>query len=216
MGFEEQRAELVQRLERMGFIKGKAIKRAMLRVGREHFVDPKYLSDAYVDVPLPIPGGATISAPHMHAMFMSCVGLRRGKEFAEIGFGSGILLAYAYEVVGREGKVVGIEVIPETYEFGMRNLERTGYAGKVRTYLGDGSKGIPQEAPFDAMIVSAASPRIFDAWVEQLKPGGRLAVPVGEAYGMQELLLVNKSKKGRIRIERLGPVSFIPLIIPRK
>jgi protein-L-isoaspartate(D-aspartate) O-methyltransferase len=149
-------------------------------------------------------------------MFMSCVELGKGDNMLEVGFGSGILLAYAYEVVGKEGKVVGIEVVPETYEFGVQNLKKTGYATKVKTVLGDGSKGLPKEAPFDKIIVSAAAPKVFDAWVDQLKPGGRLAVPVGEWCGYQELILIKKSKEGWVQTEKLGPVSFVPLILPEK
>lgn len=211
MKFDQQRKALIERLEQMGFIANKSIKQAMLKVRRELFVAPEHLESAYVDSPLPIPGGATISAPHMHAMFLSCVKLRKGKKFLEVGFGSGILLAYAYEVVGKHGKVVGVEVVPETYEFGIQNLKRAGYAEAVETHLADGSQGWPDCAPYDAIVVSAASPKIFESWLGQLKPRGRLAVPL-ESFGRQELIVVEKLKK-KFKQTNCGPVSFIPLIL---
>ena len=209
---EKQRKDVVEHLERMGYIKDLRIKRAMLKVKREDFVLPEHRNNAYVDTPLPIPGGVTISAPHMHAIFLSALKLRPGDKVLEIGAGSGILLAYMKEIVGKKGKVYGIEIIPETYEFAKKNLKKAGYWNKVKLVLGDGSKGLPEFAPYDK-IVSSASPveKIPRAWINQLKPGGILVTPLGPAYS-QDLILLEKTKDGKIKRKNLGPVIFVELI----
>lgn len=207
--FEKQRKLIVDNLERMGYIKDKKIKKAMFKVKREDFVDPEYRNDAYIDTPLPIPGGVTISAPHMHSIFLSSLKLELGDKFLEVGAGSGIVLAYAKELVGDEGEVIGIEYVPETYEFAKNNLKRAGYDKKVKLILGDGSKGLPEKAPFDKILVSASCPEIPQPLIEQLKLGGILVAPVGSIE--QELVYIEKTKDGKIVRKNLGGVIFLKL-----
>src|SRR3989344_5896414 len=147
--FVKQRRNVVTSLERLGYLTDPAVRRAMLKVRREDFVPEEYLASAYIDTPLPIPGGGTISAPHMHAISLSALKLERGEKFLEVGAGSGILLAYAKEVVGKGGKVFGIEFNKESYEFAKENLKRAGYAKKVTLIHGDGSQELPEKSPFD-------------------------------------------------------------------
>lgn len=211
MKFEKQRKEVIEHLERMGYIKDPKIKKAMLKVKREDFVDPRYKLDAYVDTPLPIPGGQTISAPHMHSIFLSALKLKPGDKVLEVGAGSGILLAYIKEVVGPKGKVIGVEIVPEAYEFAKKNLEKTNYSKKVKLVLGDGSVGLPEEAPFDKIVCSATCPEIPKPWIEQLKPGGIIVAPVGDPHGHQELVYLEKTKEGKIVKKNLGGVVFVPL-----
>lgn len=208
---EKQRRDVVEYLERIGYIKDPRIKRAMLKVKREQFVLPEYKRDAYVDTPLPIPGGATISAPHMHVIFMSSVKLKPGDKVLEVGAGSGILLAYIKEVVGKKGKVFGIEIVPEVYKFAKKNLKRSGYEKKVKLILGDGSLGLEKKAPFDKIIVSAACPEIPRPLIKQLKLGGILVAPVGGISGGQDLIYVEKTKEGEIKTKNLGGVIFVRL-----
>lgn len=208
----KERTDIVRHLEKIGYIKDSRIKKAMLKVKREQFVTPDYIQSAYVDMPLPIPGGATISAPHMHAIFMSSVKLQPGDKVLEVGAGSGILLAYIREVIGSKGKVFGIEFTPETYEFAKKNLKKSGYDKKLKLVLGDGSKGMPKEAPFDKIIVSAACPEIPRPLIKQLKPGGILVAPVGGISSGQDLIYLEKPKKGKIIRKNLGGVIFIPLV----
>ncbi|MEM5836557.1 MAG: protein-L-isoaspartate(D-aspartate) O-methyltransferase [Candidatus Aenigmatarchaeota archaeon] len=212
MDLDKQRKEMVQFLENCGYIKYPAVKAAMLKVKREDFVLPEYRDKAYSNVPLPIPGNMTISAEHMHAIFLSVLNLKPGEKVLEIGAGSGILLAYMKEIVGEKGEVYGIEIIPETYEFAKKNLKKTGYWNKVKLVLGDGSKGLPEFAPYDK-IVSSAAPRerIPKAWVDQLKPGGILVTPLGPPYS-QDLICLEKTKDGKIKKKNLGPVVFVELI----
>jgi len=211
MNLEKARKDVVEHLERMGYIKDPKIKRAMLKVKREFFVLSDYKLDAYVDTPLPIPGKQTISAPHMHAIFMSALKLKPGDKVLEVGAGSGILLAYMKEVVGKKGKVFGIEIVPEAYKFAKKNLKKAKYDKEVKLILGDGSKGLPKEAPFDKIIVSAACPEIPKTLIKQLKPGGILVAPVGGLSGSQDLIYIEKTKKREIIKKNLGGVIFVPL-----
>lgn len=208
--FEKQRKEVVEHLERMGYLKNPEIKRAMLKVKREDFVAPEYRENAYVDTPLPVPGNVTISAPHMHVIFMNALKLKPGDKVLEVGFGSGILLAYMREVIGNKGKIIGIEIVPEAFEFGKKNLERAGYKD-IKLVLGDGSLGLPEEAPFDKIISSASCPEVPNPWVEQIKPGGIVVSPVGPETGYQELVYLEKKEDGKIVRKNLGGVVFLEL-----
>jgi len=211
MSLEKKRKDMIELLKVSGYIKSEDIERAMLKVKREDFVPVGYRDIAYSNVPLPIPGGGTISAEHMHAIFLSALKLKLGDKILEIGAGSGILLAYMKEIVGEEGKVFGIEIVPETYGFAKKNLEKTGYWDKVKLILGDGSKGLPEFAPFNK-IVSSASPvgDIPKEWIEQLKLGGIIITPLGPTYS-QDLIYLEKTKEGKIKKKNLGPVIFVEL-----
>ena len=211
MEFAEKRRELVDYLEQLGVVATPEIKRSLLKIKRELFIPQAYRESAYYyNVALPIPGGMTISAMNMHASFLSATQLKKGDKVLEIGAGSGILLAYAKEVVGKTGKVYGIELNPEAYEFAMSNLKKNGYDKKVKLILGDGSKGLPEFAPFDKIISSAASPeKIPKPWIEQLKAEGIIVTPVGRGFG-QKLVWIKKTK-GRLLKKDLGGVVFIEL-----
>jgi protein-L-isoaspartate(D-aspartate) O-methyltransferase len=210
MNFKEQRKQIVESLERIGYAKSLSVKKAVLKVRRENFVPSESKEDAYVDTPLPIPGNATISAPHMHAISLEVLKLKPRDKFLEIGAGSGIMQAYAYEIIGKKGKVIGIEINKETYEFGKKNLERAGYTN-VRFILGDGSKGLPEEAPFDKILISAACPDIPKPLIKQLKQDGIIVAVVGSAYGDQQLVSLTKSREGKSVRKNLLPVIFVPL-----
>jgi len=208
--FEEKRKALVERLKYYGYIKNPKIKKAMLKIRREDFVLPELRESAYNDTPLPIPSDATISAPHMHAIFLSAAELKSGEKVLEIGAGSGILLVYMKELVGPKGEVVGVEITPEVYRFAKNNLEKAGYAKKVKLILGDGSKGVDKKK-FDKIIVSATCPEIPKPLIKQLKNDGMIIAPVGEPYGHQELVCVKKTKQGKAVMKNLGGVVFVPL-----
>jgi len=208
-GFDGKRKRLVETLQDEGVVRTPAVLKAMLKVPREHFVLPEHRASAYADTPLAIPAEATISAPHMHAMYLEAAKLVQGQSVLEVGFGSGILLAYTKEIVGAKGKVVGIEISPDVYIFGKRALERAGYDKKVKLILGDiSSKSI--EGKFDRIFVSATASEVPKPLFELLKPEGMLIAPVGDAYGDQQLVLVLKTK-GKLLMKSLGPVAFVPL-----
>jgi protein-L-isoaspartate(D-aspartate) O-methyltransferase len=208
--FAEKRKRLVRDLEEEGIIKSEAVRKAMLKVKREDFILPEHRVSAYEDTPLPIPAEATISAPHMHAMYLSAAQLKPGNSVLEIGFGSGILLAYAKEMVGPKGKVAGIEISPDVYIFGKRNLERAGYDKKVQLMSGDVSRAVGKDK-FDRIFVSATAPEVPKPLIGMLKPEGMIIAPVGDKYGNQELVAVMKTKDGKLLLKNLGSVVFVPL-----
>jgi protein-L-isoaspartate(D-aspartate) O-methyltransferase len=199
----------VDRLWREGIIKSEAVKRAFLRYPRYLFVEKRYRSYAHVDEPLPIPAGQTVSAPHMVAIMLELAELKPGMNVLEIGTGSGWNAALIAELVKTD--VYTIERIPELVEFARRNLERAGVKN-VHVFLGDGTKGFPPKAPYDRIIVTAGAPEIPKPLVEQLKPGGKLIIPVGSYHLWQDLLEVVKLPDGSIKVKNHGGVAFVPLI----
>jgi protein-L-isoaspartate(D-aspartate) O-methyltransferase len=208
---EKKRKALVSHLASSGYLKGASAKAAMLAVPRECFVSREHFYDAYVDTPMPIPDGATISAPHMHAIYLTAAKMKPGDSVLEIGFGSGILLAYAYEMVKPNGLVVGLELSPEVFDFGSQNLERAGYGDCVELILGDIHEALSLGTKFDWIFVSATAPEVPKPLLEMVKSGGALIAPVEEGYGNQELVYFGKSKSGKILKKKLGGVMFVPL-----
>lgn len=199
----------VRRLEIEGVLKSKRVKDAFLKLPRYLFVEERYRAYAHVDEPLPIPAGQTISAPHMVAIMLELAELRPGMKVLEVGTGSGWNAALIAELVKTD--VYTVERIPELVEFARRNLQRAGVE-KVHVFLGDGSRGFPSKAPYDRIIVTAGAPEIPEPLIEQLKPGGRLIIPVGSYHLWQDLYVVEKEEDGRVRKKRWGGVAFVPLI----
>ena len=216
--FEELRRRLVEKLIREGYIRSERVARAMLRVPRELFVPEELRHLAYEDTPLPIGEGQTISAPHMVALMTELADLQPGMKVLEVGTGSGYHAAVLAEVVApsdenpsRWGHVYTVERISSLAERARRNLERAGYADRVTVVVGDGSKGLPGEARFDRIIVTAAAPEVPPPLVEQLRPGGKMVIPVGDRY-LQHLYVVEKTPEGRIRYRQVTPCLFVPLV----
>lgn len=213
--FFEQRQRMVQRYMKSGYISSDAMAEAVLRVPREEFMDSSYASYAYVDKPFPIPGdgGQTISAPYMYPIFYEPLSLKGGDRVLEIGAGSGYGAALARELVGESGLVVSVEINEITYRFAQANLNRTGYRDIILV-LGDGSLGYVDKAPYDAICVTAACPRIPEPLIEQLGSPGKLMAPVGSSYSVfgQDLVLMEKDNDGRISTRTLMKVSYVPLI----
>jgi len=183
----------------------------MRRVPREEFVPDDLREDAYLDSPLPIGEGQTISAPHMVAIMVEQLELKPGMKVLEIGAGSGYHAAVCAEIVGPEGHVYTVERIASLASFAEANLKRTGYARNVTVVFGDGTRGLPQYAPYDRIFVAAAAPDIPSPLVDQLVEGGSMLVPVGGRY-YQDLIRVRKRKGGGIEKENLGGCVFVPLI----
>ncbi|UCH57078.1 MAG: protein-L-isoaspartate O-methyltransferase [Candidatus Bathyarchaeota archaeon] len=212
--FSDQRTRMVQRYRRAGYIKTEAMAQAVQRVPREEFMDPSYAEYAYVDQPFPIPGDGrqTISAPYMYPIFYEPLDLKEGDRVLEVGAGSGYGAALARELVGPPGLVVSIEINPTTHRFAVENLKRTGYEDVVLV-LGDGSLGYPEEAPYDAVCVTAACPSIPQPLIDQLESPGRLMAPVGGSYSLygQDLVCLEKDVEGRITMGTLMKVSYVPL-----
>ncbi|MEM2839237.1 MAG: protein-L-isoaspartate O-methyltransferase [Thermoplasmata archaeon] len=208
--FEELRRRLVGNLVSAGYVRSERVKNAMLKVPRELFVTEDLVPEAYVDTPLPIGQGQTISAPHMVAIMLEEQELKPGQKVLEVGTGSGYHAALAAELVRPDGRVYTIERIGELVAFAKRNISRAGYSDSVEVIEGDGSKGLPEKAPFDRIFVACGAPDVPEPLLDQLAEGGIMLVPVGGRY-YQELIKVRKKKGGIIRESRGGCI-FVPLI----
>jgi protein-L-isoaspartate(D-aspartate) O-methyltransferase len=179
---------------------------AMERVPRELFVPPEARSRAYDDVALPIGYGQTISQPYMVALICEVLALKGDERVLDVGTGSGYQAAVLAELAA---EVYTIERIPELAEQARANLEAAGN-DPVHVHVGDGTLGLPEYAPYDAIAVAAAAPGLPQALYEQLEPRGRLAIPVGGRWG-QRLELVIRSPEGPA-VARSVPCRFVPLV----
>jgi protein-L-isoaspartate(D-aspartate) O-methyltransferase len=180
---------------------------AMAAVPREQFVLPAYRHLAYQNTPLPIAAGQTISQPLIVALMTHLLDPQPGDVVLEVGTGSGYQAAVLAELVSR---VYSVEIVEELATDAARVLARLGY-DNVTVRAGDGYAGWPEHAPFDGIIVTAAAEEIPPPLLQQLKPGGKLVIPVGEEHGYQELLLVEVGDNGEVRERSMLPVRFVPL-----
>lgn len=206
MDYERLRERMVERQLAGRGIRDERVLEAMRRVPRERFVAPGDRADAYDDVPLAIGAGQTISQPYMVALIAEAAAVRPGSKVLDVGTGSG----YAAAVFAELGAGVHtIERIPELAEQARDNLRAAGYE-EVHVHVGDGSLGVPGEAPFDAIAVAAAAPGLPRALYEQLVSGGRLVVPVGGPAG-QRLEVVVRSPEGPAVVHSVE-CRFVPLV----
>lgn len=212
--YERQRRHMVQVIRRMesrtpeavGSFQ-KEVLEAMAEVPRHMFVPQRVRDRAYANRPLPIGRGQTISQPYIVALMTDLLRVDSEDKVFELGTGSG----YQASVLSRlVDEVHSMEIIPELAERARSNLERAG-CGKVHVYQGDAYYGLKEEAPFDAIVVTAAAGHIPPPLVRQLKAGGRMVIPVGSPFLTQQLTLVRKGRDGSIETEHLLPVSFVPL-----
>ncbi len=211
MNFEELRRSLVKKLIAEGILRSREVINAFLKVPREEFVPEDLRPFAYEDRPLPIGYGQTISAPHMVALMTEELRPCRGCRILEVGTGSGYQAAILAEIVEPEGHVWSVERIKELVEFARRNLRRVGYDRYVTVVHGDGSLGLPQHAPYDRIIVTAAAPSIPKPLIKQLAEGGRMVIPVGNSF-CQVLKVVEKLREGEVRVSNSVSCIFVPLI----
>jgi len=177
---------------------------AMERVPRELFVPSQLRPRAYDDAALALSHGQTISQPYIVGLISASLELNSGERVLDIGTGSGYQAAVLAELAGA---VVSVERIPELAEQAQLNLEAAGYATRVEVFTGDGTLGLPERAPFDAIAVAAAAVEIPPALVAQLGPGGRLVIPVGES-----LVRIERTVTGRLRTRWVAPARFVPLV----
>jgi len=183
--------------------------KAFREVKREDFVPEDLKEQAYDDMPLPLLRGKTISQPSTVMMMTSALELKAGDKVFEVGSGSGYQTAIIAKIVGEKGKVVTTEILPELVTFAKQNLKKAKIENVV-VYEDDGSKGVPKEAPFDKIIITAASKEFPKPLLEQLKLEGIIVGPVG-SENEQEMVRGRKDKKGKLELEFLGQFIFSPL-----
>jgi len=180
---------------------------AFAEVPRHAFLPDTLRAAAYINRPLPIGHGQTISQPYIVALMTDLLDPEPDDIVLEIGTGSGYQAAVLAKLVKQ---VYSLEIVAALAEQASERLRRLGY-GNIEVRQGDGHAGWPEHAPFDAIIVTAAAPDIPPVLIEQLKPGGRLLIPVGSRYSGQDLLLIEKDRHGRVSQKSVLPVIFVPL-----
>jgi protein-L-isoaspartate(D-aspartate) O-methyltransferase len=213
--YTSQKKKLLDRLERSGYIGKPSVRAAMEAVPREAFLPDDQLAYAYDDRPLSIGSGQTISAPHMNAMMCTALDLPAEKPILllEIGTGSGYHAVLCAEMLKDNpgSHVYTVERVPELAEKAKAAIESIGYGDMITVVLSDGTLGLPDYAPYDRIMVTAAAPRIPPLLAKQLKEGGILLIPVGERGGYQRLIKAVK-EKGHLKESEISGVAFVPLI----
>ncbi len=203
-GFAAARRRMVEADIAPRGIRDPAVLEAMRNVHRHRFVPERLAQQAYVDHPLPIGQGQTISQPYIVALMTELAELSPTDRVLEVGTGSGYQAAVLAEIVEQ---VHSIEIVKELSRSATRLLAELGYTN-IETRVGDGYRGWPDAAPFDAIVVTAAPPHIPEPLQEQLAVGGRLVIPVGRNY--QELVVIERTETGFER-HRSIPVRFVPM-----
>ncbi len=205
--------KVMMRLYEEGFIKRRIVLEAMLKVPREEFIPPQYRDHAYIDAPIPIGEGQTVSALHMTAMMCEYAELKPGMSVLEIGTGSGYMASVYCSIVCAHGngRVITLEISPSLAKKAWKNILKVGYGAFIDVIVADGSIEPPVRVTFDAVIVTAAAPSIPEELIRKLANGGRMVIPVGSPDFYQELILVHKDVEGNIKKENLGSVAFVPL-----
>ena len=185
-----------------------AVMAAMGKVPRHEFVHPGDAAVAYANRPQPIGHGQTISQPYIVALMSDLLDIREGDRVLEIGTGSGYQTAVLAELGAHVFSMEAVDALTGPAE---DRLKRMGYY-RVRVITGDGFEGWPDEAPFDAIIATAAPERTPDALVEQLGPGGRMVIPLGRVHETQFLTLIVKDAAGTVSERGMLPVAFVPMV----
>ncbi|KAF6157519.1 hypothetical protein GIB67_004457 [Kingdonia uniflora] len=206
--------DLVKYLQQWGIFKSKKVGKVMEAVDRKPFVPDG--NPPYVDSPIEIGYNATISAPHMHATCLQLLedNLQPGMHALDVGSGTGYLTACFALMVGPQGHAAGVEHIPELVASSITNIQNSLAApllkdGSISVHVGDGRLGWPEFAPYDAIHVGAAAPEIPQPLIDQLKPGGKLVIPVGNIF--QDLKIVEKNIDGSLSIRNETSVRYVPL-----
>ncbi|MEM2583324.1 MAG: protein-L-isoaspartate(D-aspartate) O-methyltransferase [Candidatus Thermoplasmatota archaeon] len=198
--------KLINNLIKEGYLKSKKVIEAMREIPREIFVSENEKNEAYVDTPLYIGYGQTISAPHMVAIILENLKIKEDSKILEIGTGTGYNAALAARIA-KKGIVYTVERIKELAEIAKENFKKLGLEN-IRVFCRDGSLGLPEYAPYTHIYVTCSAPSIRQELIDQLAEKGRMIIPVGKVYG--ELWLVKKNSK--IVKKNLGGCAFVPMI----
>ena len=199
--------ELLQSLAKKRF--PRKILDAFAKVQREDFIPYQLRGRAYEDDPLPIGQGQTISQPYTIAVMLSELNLKSGSKVLEIGSGCGYVLALISEIVGKRGKVFGIEIIPKLVQKSKENLENY---KNVQVLHRNGAGGLPEKAPFDGILISAAIHEIPEKLMAQLKIGGVLVAPKGSRFEQEIIVIKRRSELEFEMIKKLPGFVFVPFV----
>ena len=206
--YAAEREAMVDRQLRRRGISERQILDAFRQVPREKFISDEYEHLAYGDHPLPIEANQTISQPYIVALMIQAAGIKAADKVLEVGSGSG----YAAAVISRiASRVIGIERQHDLVEVSRERLKRLGF-DNIEIVEGDGTKGCPEHAPFDAILAAASGSHVPKPLIEQLSEGGCIVMPVGDPGWVQELIKVTKRSDGSVERQNLGGVRFVPLI----
>jgi protein-L-isoaspartate(D-aspartate) O-methyltransferase len=208
MVYDNERNELVKKLIKEGRIKTSEVKKAFMEVPREEFVQKQMKNYSYVDTPLEIGNGQTISAPHMVAIMCESLDIKKGQKILEIGTGSGYHAAIVAKLVGGNGHVYSVERFSSLAKNAKENLKNADVKN-VTIIIGDGSEGLPSYSPYERIYVTCAAPKIPSPLIDQLNDPGKLMVPVGRLMCVLRLL---EKKEGEIIKKNLGGCAFVPLV----
>ena len=204
-----QQDKLIEDLIKDGFLQSPRVIEAFRKIDRSNFVIEYLKNDAYINSPLAIGFGQTISQPLTVAFMLEKLDVQPGHKVLDVGSGSGWTTALLAEIVGEKGKVYGIEIIPEIYEFGKANVMRYSFINKgiVGMYCGNGLEGLEEAAPFDRIMCSAAVKEIPQAFKDQLKIGGKMILPMNHS-----LWLITKKSENEFDSEEYPGFIFVPVI----
>lgn len=205
---------LVDNLIKNKILRTPEIIAAFRKIKRIDFLPPELALSADLDEALPIGYGQTNSQPYTVAFMFEKLLPCPGDKILDVGCGSGWTTALAAEIVGEKGRVYGVEVIPELSKLAETNIAKYDFtgSGRVKIILGDGRLGLPGEAPFDKIIVSAATAEIPQQLTAQLKIGGRMIIPLGRKFNIQSLSLIEKKAGGELKQTDFPGFVFVPLI----
>lgn len=206
--------DLINDLIKTDYLKTPTIIDAFKKIDRKDFlpIDKKEL--AQINEPLPIGFGQTISQPLTVAFMFELLQPKRSEKILDIGSGSGWTAALLSEIVGEGGQVLSLELIPELAEFAKDNISKYNFIEKgiAKIYNQDGYKGLPEESPFDKIIVAAAAEKIPENLLKQLRVGGRLVIPIGEKFQSQDMVVIDKINKDRYKEQKYPGFIFVPLV----
>ena len=208
--FRRLRDKMVEKQIRQRGVKDEKVIAAINKVLRHKLVPPEYRHKAYDDKPLPIGHGQTISQPYVVALMTELLSLDSDARVLEVGTGSGYQAAVLAEIVK---DVYSIEIYPQLHARAARDLQQLGYEN-IHLRRGDGALGWSEHGPYDAIIVTCATSHIPPKLIQQLKPEGRMCIPVGPPFGTQRLLLVEKKADGKTSTRTITQVRFVPLLKP--
>lgn len=185
---------------------GDGIKEAFLAIDRADFVPEDYKVEAYEDYPLPIGAGQTISQPTTVAFMLELLGAKKGENVLDVGSGSGWTTALLAHIVGPKGKVTALEIVPELFEFGKKNLEKYDLKNVELVQAREGVRRYSKNSPYDRILVSASAEDMPKEFLDELAVGGVIVIPVGES-----LFAIKKTKGGRFEHRQFQGFSFVPL-----